>query len=360
MSKSGNTPAGPPPDSQAGEPAGPPPDGQAGELVPDELPERVAELAGQLSEAETESRRRRLALGLPRRARGLPRQAMGLPRQAMGLPRQAMGLPRQAMGLPGLAGRGGRSAWAGLQFGGRWLAAQVLAMAPRLPVRSVQTLRSQFPGRTPDEIADALIEGAARGAAGVGAAVGASMVLPVVPAVPVEIGVETMAVVGIELKLVAELHEVYGMRAPGSRADRMMAYVDAWAHRRGIGLAPGGLVLAVGSPLRRRLERRLIARAGRSATSLGPLLTGAAAGALLNRRETRKLGREIRDDLRRRWSPDVAHWPAQAPGWPPSLSPPGPPPPGPPPLGPPPLGPPPPGSAPPGPPSPPTGGPARR
>src|SRR3984885_9321762 len=293
MSKSGNTPAGPPPDSQAGEPAGPPPDGQAGELVPDELPERVAELAGQLSEAKTESRRRRLALGLPRLARGLPRQAMGLPRQAMGLPRQAMGLPR-------LAGRGGRAAWAGPQVGGRWLAAQVLAMAPRLPVRSVQTLRSQFPGRTPDEIADALIEGAARGAAGVGGAAGASVVLHAVPAVPVEIGVETMAVVGIELKLVAELHEVYGMRAPGSRADRMMAYIDAWAHRRGIGLAPGGLVLAVGSPLRRRLERRLLGRAGRSTTSLGPLLTGAAAGALLNRRETRKLGQEIRDDLRRR------------------------------------------------------------
>jgi hypothetical protein len=321
MSKSGNSPAGPPPDSQAGE------------FVPDELPERVAELAGQISEAETESRRRRLALGLPRLALGLPR----------------------------LAGRGGRSAWTGLQSGGRWLASQVLAMAPRLPVRSVQTLRGQFPGRTPEEIADALIEGAARAAAGVGAAVGASMVLPVVPAVPVEIGVETLAVVGIELKLVAELHEVYGMRAPGSRSDRMMAYVDAWAHRRGIGLAPGGLVLAVGSPLRRRLERRLIARAGRSATSLGPLLTGAAAGALLNRRETRKLGREIRDDLRRRWSPDVAHWPAQMPGWPPPppgqlpgwplpLSPPGPPPPAPPPPAPP----------PPAPPPPPTGGPARR
>jgi hypothetical protein len=283
-----------------------------GELVPYELPEQVAELAGEISEAPTESRQRRLALGLPR-----------------------------------LAGRGSRSAWTGLSAGGRWLTTQVLAMAPRLPVRSVQALRSQFPGRTPDEIADALIEGAARAAAGVGAAVGATMVLPVVPAVPIEIGVETLAVVGIELKLVAELHEVYGMRAPGSRPDRMMAYVDAWAHRRGIGLAPGGLVLAVGSPLRRRLERRLIARAGRSATSLGPLLTGAAAGALLNRRETRKLGREIRDDLRRRWSPDVAHWPANMPGWPP-------PPPGQVPgwpAGPPPLS---------GPPPPPTGGPARR
>jgi hypothetical protein len=290
-------------------PAGPPADRQAGQLVPYELPGQVAELAGELSEAQTESRRRRLALGIPR-----------------------------------LAGRGGRSAWTGLQSGGRWLAGQVLAMAPRLPVRSVQALRGQFPGRTPDEIADALIEGAARAAAGVGAAVGATMVLPVVPAVPVEIGVETLAVVGIELKLVAELHEVYGMRAPGSGTERMMAYVDAWAHRRGIGLAPGGLVVAVGSPLRRRLERRLVARAGRSATSLGPLLTGAAAGALLNRRETRKLGHEIQNDLRRRWAPGVARWPAQMPGWPP-------PPPGQVPGWP---------AGPPLPPGPPTGGPAPR
>ncbi len=83
----------------------------------------------------------------------------------------------------------------------------------------------------------------------------------------------------------------------------MTAYLDAWAHRRGIGLAPQGLVIAVGSPLWRRLERRLIARAGRSAASLAPLLTGVAAGALLNRRETRKLGREIRDDLRQRQLP---------------------------------------------------------
>jgi hypothetical protein len=237
------------------------------------LPERVAELAGEISEARSETRRRRLALGIPR-----------------------------------LAERSGRTVWTGARSGGRWLTGQVLAMAPRLPIRNLETLRRQFPGLTPEELADALIEGASRAAAGVGASVGAAMFLPVVPAVPVEIAIETLALTGIELKLVAELHEVYGMRAPGSAPDRMMAYVDAWAHRRGVGLAPGGLVIAVGSPLRRRLERRLVIKAGRSVTSLGPLLTGAAAGALLNRRETRRLGREVRDDLRRR-SPDAARWP---------------------------------------------------
>jgi hypothetical protein len=106
---------------------------------------------------------------------------------------------------------------------------------------------------------------------------------------------------------VAELHEVYGMRAPGSTTDRMLAYVAAWAHRSGVALAPAGIVLVAGSELRRQLQRRLLARAGRSALSLGPLLTGAVAGAALNRRETRHVGNDVREDLRRR-SPYTTHW----------------------------------------------------
>jgi hypothetical protein len=37
---------------------------------------------------------------------------------------------------------------------------------------------------------------------------------------------------------------------------------------------------------------------GRNLTSIGPLLTGAAVAAELNRRATRSLGEAIRDDLR--------------------------------------------------------------
>ena len=62
----------------------------------------------------------------------------------------------------------------------------------------------------------------------------------------------------------------------------------------------GGLTLATGSPLARVLRRRLAVRVARSTFSLGPLFTGAAAGAIINRRETRKLGQDIRRDLRRR------------------------------------------------------------
>ncbi len=212
------------------------------------------------------------------------------------------------------AGRSARAATRGAQAvgrGARWTGArvmsEVLARVPRLPVRDQATLRAQFPGLSPEELADALIRSAARTSAGVGAAVGTWAVLPFLPGFAAELATETITVVGIEIKLIAELHEVFGMRAPGSVVERMTAYTGAWANRRGVGLAPTGLVLAMGSPLRRRLHRRLAARAGTSAVSLGPLLTGAMAGALINRHETRRLGGEIRDDLRQR-SPVAAQW----------------------------------------------------
>lgn len=234
------------------------------DAAPQALPGEVAELVGELSETAGPLRRRKLTAAISRLAR-----------------------------------RSGRAGRHGAQSAGRWLTTQVLAMAPRLPVRDQQTLRAQFPGLNAEELADALILGSARAASAVGAAAGVAMVLPM-PAAPVEVAVETLAVVGIEIKLVAELHEVYGMRAPGSSAERMLAHVAAWSHRRGVALGPAGVVLVVGSPVRRRLQRRLIARAGRSAMSLGPLFSGAVAGALLNRHETRRLGTDVRDDLRRR------------------------------------------------------------
>ncbi|HEX5189317.1 MAG TPA: hypothetical protein VFW16_07245 [Streptosporangiaceae bacterium] len=215
---------------------------------------------------------------------------------------------RLSAAVSGAARHGAHVTGRGLSASGRWFSAQVLAMAPRLPVRDLATLRAQFPGRSPDELADVLIEGASRASAAVGVAVGAWAVLPFVPAAGVEITTETLAVVGIEIKLVAELHEVYGQAVPGSVVDRMTAYVGAWAQRRGVALAPGGLVLAAGSPLARQLQRRLAAKAGRSIFSLGPLLTGAVAGGMINRRETRKLGRILGNDLRKR-APYAAVWP---------------------------------------------------
>ncbi len=205
---------------------------------------------------------------------------------------------------------GGQASWKGLQAtgrvsargvtaSGRWLAGQVITMAPRIPIRNLETLRAQHPGKSAEQIAGSLIDGAARAAAGIGVTVGAAVAVPFVPTAPMELGVETLALAAVEIKLIAELHEVYGMRASGSPAERMVAYLGSWAHKRGLSLAPGGVTVAISEPLRRQIERRLAAKAGRSVLSLAPLLAGAAAGGMLNQRETRKLGNKIRDDLRR-------------------------------------------------------------
>jgi hypothetical protein len=207
-----------------------------------------------------------------------------------------------------LARRSGEAAKRGARVTGQRLLDEVLATAPKIPVRNQAGLREQYPDLSPDELADVLIHAAARATATVGAGVGLWAVLPVIPAFPVEVAAETLAVVGIEIKLVAELHETYGMGVSGPAASRMTAYVVAWSGRRSAVLVPGGFVLALGSPLRKQLSRRLARRAGRSSLALGPLLTGAAAGAWFNRHETRRLGKAVLADLQkdplsiRKWS----------------------------------------------------------
>ena len=199
------------------------------------------------------------------------------------------------MALPRLAGRGGRSAWAGLRSGGRWLTTQVLAMAPRLPVRSADTLRGQFPGRTPDELADIADRRRRRGPRRASARPSARRwCCPSSRPCRSRSAWRPWPWSASSSSSSPSCTRCTGMRPQGSKVDRTMAYVDSWAHRRGVGLAPGRPGardrLAAAAAAGAAADRR----AGRSAFSLGPLLTGAAAGALLNRRETRKLGQEIR------------------------------------------------------------------
>ena len=295
------------------------PNGQPNDQTAQLIPQQVAELAAELTEAQSPSRRKRLARQIPelasksRRAswRGLQSGSQVSARVKSGgrLSARSVRSGSQASARGLKAGgqtawngvtTGGQLAWKGFQTLGQRLSGQVLTMAPKVPIRSLDTLRQQYPGRPTEEMADALIEGASRASAGVGAAVGAAAAMPFVPTVVVELGVETLALVAVELKLIAELHEAYGMPAPGNNAQRMLAYVGSWATRRGVTITTDGLALAIGSPLRRKLEKRLISKAGQSALSLAPLLAGAAAGAAINHRETRKLGNQIRDDLRNR------------------------------------------------------------
>jgi hypothetical protein len=152
--------------------------------------------------------------------------------------------------------------------------------------------------------------------------------------------------------------------------------LSSWAGRRGITVktAARGLSASMGIAARRELRDRLLRRFGRNLTTLGPLLTGAAVGAEMNRRATRAVGKQVRADLRKAveermrqasvrpgpYPPPPGYWPqpppalqAPPPGWRPPPPAPYPPPPGYPPPGyppqgyPPPQPPPPPGYRPP-------------
>jgi hypothetical protein len=254
-----------------------------------EAARRAAEVAVELSETDRPEDRRRLVAALNGVARSAGRGAGW----SAGIARRGAGTAWRG------AGRGAGSARRGATSLLNWLTAQVVAMGPRLKIRDQATLRAQFPGRTDEEIAELLIDRAARAATAVGGATGAWAALPTLPAFPAEVAAETLAVVGIELKLVAELHEAYGAPATGNAAERGRAYLAAWAHRRGVSVIPGGIMLVAGSPLARQVRRRLAARVRRSTFSLAPLFTGAVAGAVLNRGEVKRLGRDIANDLRR-------------------------------------------------------------
>ncbi|WP_433858619.1 hypothetical protein [Streptomyces kronopolitis] len=194
----------------------------------------------------------------------------------------------------GAAGRGGR-----VRAAIAVIADRIIDTAPRIPVRDLATLRAQFPGLTPEELADKLVAGACAATATVGAGVGAAAMLPVPPAMPAELAAEVTGVASVEIKLIAELHEVYGLRPAGNFRQRAMACVTSWTEERGIDVTkPASLNFALGGQMRRELRRQIMKRTLRNLPNLTPFMIGAAVGAFMNRRDTGKLAERIRKDLR--------------------------------------------------------------
>jgi hypothetical protein len=184
------------------------------------------------------------------------------------------------------------------------LTERLIEAAPRIPVRDLETLRRQFPGLGPEEIADRLVSGAVRGSGTVGAGVGAAAMLPTPPAMPAELAAETLAVAMVEYKLIAELHELYGLRVPGNARRRATVYLAEWSERRGIDVTkPSTVNAALGIRMKRELRQQLVRRSLRNLPTLAPFMVGAAVGAVLNRRDTTKLAARVREDLRARQIP---------------------------------------------------------
>ena len=145
------------------------------------------------------------------------------------------------------------------------MADTVADVAPHVPVRDLDTLRRHFPGLDDDALAERLIRNAARATAGIGAAGGGVAavewaVAPTLLSAPVLLAAETVAVVAIELKLIGELHEVYGQPLPGGADQRAVALIQAWASQRGVNpMVPGvGVARCSAPPPARNCGTRLL------------------------------------------------------------------------------------------------------
>lgn len=210
------------------------------------------------------------------------------------------------------------SARAGTQAvrSGRWAASATLDASSHLPVRDLDTLRAHHDGLSGALLAKPLIRNAslASGAAGAttGVLAAAAATNPATWAtLPVQLAVETLLVVAIEVKLVGELHEAAGYPVAGDLRRNGPLLAKAWTETRGIApdelaaLARPGARAAASSAaggllgrssrdkLVEQIRKRLIGKVGRNAATLIPMMVGAVAGEELNRRATRRVGRQV-------------------------------------------------------------------
>ena len=160
-------------------------------------------------------------------------------------------------------------------------------------------------GRAGEELADSLVESAARTTSAFGAAGGVAAVRLALRRNPLMLAVQLMAepvaVAATEIKLMAELHEVYDVQVTGTGADRARYFAKAWATARGINpLDPDSARSSLGGPMKGNLGRMLAARLGSRFSRAGPFMAGAAAGGLVNGRSTRELADALRAELRNR------------------------------------------------------------
>jgi hypothetical protein len=211
-----------------------------------------------------------------------------------------------------------RSAGAAAVTSGRWLVDIAIDLAGHLPVRSRSVLDAEFPGLNADQIADELTAQAAKATAAVGAVAGGLAAAewfapPTWFAAPFELVTETLAVAAIEMRLIGELHAVYGRPIPSEKAARAGALAHAWANGSAVpaeysesGPTPSALWAAAGKKqMQRTLRSRLAKRAGRNAASFLPFLVGAAAGAKLNQSATSKLSNAVQRALRTEKAPPL-------------------------------------------------------
>lgn len=194
----------------------------------------------------------------------------------------------------------------GITLSGQSVADLLLAVAPRIPVRDLNALQETYDGMTGSTLAAQVIKSASRTSGAVGGATGAlasssQLAPPFWVMLPAELVAETLVVAAVEMRMVAELHAVYGRPIEGTPEARGLAILQSWSERRGVQVEDLSnekqLSRALGRGARSQIiqlvRRKIMARLLRNTSTLAPLFIGAVAGAELNRRATRDLGDEV-------------------------------------------------------------------
>lgn len=192
----------------------------------------------------------------------------------------------------------------GAVLGGTFLSDLLTEAAHRIPLRDAATLRAHHDAQDTELIADELVRAAARVTGGIGGAAGGLaaaqwLAIPTMMAVPVELAAETLLVAAVEIKLVAELHELYGVRPPGDLGERANAYLGSWTSQRGLSGEgqTSGVAAQVTKAGMKALRKRITGRLGRNLGSFLPFLAGAVVGARNNHLSTKRLAERLRGDL---------------------------------------------------------------
>lgn len=201
---------------------------------------------------------------------------------------------------------GAKASGRGAVLGGSFLAELLVDTATRLPLRDKATLDEQHPGMDTEQLADLLVVAATRASGAIGGAAGGLaaaqwLATPSAIAMPLELVAETLIVAAVELKLVAELHEIYDVRPPGDISERAAAYLGSWTSQRALNGEgqTDGLAFRLASAGTAALRRRITGRLARNLGSFLPFLAGAVIGARSNSAGTRRLSERLRIDLAR-------------------------------------------------------------
>lgn len=210
-----------------------------------------------------------------------------------------------AASAPGSAGQRS-SRWAPQMVSVARMREIARSIAPRLPIRDHPTLVRHLNTDDIERMADLLVRNASSATA-VAGTVGGVFVLParsgpaLIAAIPIRVAAETLVVAMIELKLIGELHEVYGRPLAGTTSQRGTTALKLWASHRGIHIFDtGGLVATLSQMARTPTTRRAAAAmSGKAMGRKGLRLGAGVAGAVDNRRATVLLGDRVRAELRR-------------------------------------------------------------